>query len=530
MGGEVPVRLRSFPQAPPAEQAAETQLTRLTHQQYVNTVRDLFGIGYREPLDLFFAPDALNGFNFDTSNNLQVDSRLGPQYRRAAEELAAQVVGDTELFESVVPCSPDSGACAETYLSQFGQKAFRRPLEPAELAEFTSLFERAGEILGGTDPFRDGVQLTLEALLQSPQFLYRTESNQGADPGSQVALSSWEIASRLSYFLLDSMPDDELFALAEADALRTPQQVATATRRLLTQPRVLDKLFAFHEQAWQFGKISSISPDRVEYPNTPSQFVARARLSAQLFVEDVLANGGGLEQLLTAPYAFVDEELAELYGVEAPGPGMNRIDFPEGGRRGLLMQVGFLASNAYAKRTDPIHRGLFVVRQLLCREVPSPPPSASMSTLPDTDQPLNTTRDEVDLLTSQSGCARCHTQINAAGFAFEGFDAVGQARSEENGFAVNTVTRLALDGQLFELGGAQALVGLLARSEEAHRCYSRRLIEFAQGRPLAEADLPTWDEMASQSLPLSDLIEILVTSPPFLTLTVADSSSQQEAL
>jgi hypothetical protein len=338
-----------------------------------------------------------------------------------------------------------------------------------------------------------------------------------------VALDDWEIASRLSYFLYDSMPDVELFEAARAGQLRTPEQIEVAARRMLTQPRVLDKLVAFHEQAWQFGRFSRISPDTTTYPNVPSGFVNRVRDSAAAFVEDVIASGGGLEELLTAPYAFVDDGLAPLYGVSAPaGPSLSRVDFPGRERQGLLMQIGFLAANSYSIRTDPIHRGLFVQRNVLCRTIPDPPPDAATTPLPPTDEPIETTREEISLLTGQSYCPACHSQINPPGFAFEGFDAIGQARETENGVAVDTSAEMVLDGQLVSFAGPGDLIELLARSQEAHRCYAARWIEFTYGRPLALDDVSTWDALAGESLPIADIVVALVKSPAFTSLGAAE--------
>jgi hypothetical protein len=293
---------------------------------------------------------------------------------------------------------------------------------------------------------------------------------------------------------------------------------------MLREPRVLDKLVAFHEQAWQFERFARISPDPVTYPNAPPGLVQRVRHATRLFVRDILQSGGGLEELLSAPYAYADAGLRRLYGAASAGPTSSasggrfaRVDFDPRERKGLLMQVGYLAANAYSVTTDPIHRGLFVIRNLLCREVPDPPPGATTTPPPETEQPIVTTRDEVSLVTGQSFCPTCHVEINAPGFAFEAFDAVGQRRTEENGVAVDTAATMVLDGRLVAFAGPTELVDALARSKEAHRCYSRRWIEFAHGRPLAESDLPTLDAIAESSLPIADIIVAIVRSPEFLS-------------
>jgi hypothetical protein len=500
----------------PDAPAVETRIARLTHVQYLNTVQDLFGVD--DSLDLAFAPDALNGFSFDTSADFRVDARLGPQYRAMAERLADRAVTDEAVTARLVNCDPAAPDCADQFIATFGERTFRRPLEPDELTTFRQLFDLGAELVQSGDAFRDGMRVVIEGFLQSPQFLYQTEASVAADAQGRIALNDWEVASKLSYLLFDSMPDAELFEAARTGQLHTPDQIEAAARRMLTAPRVLRKLVSFHEQAWQFGRFSRISPDLATYPNVPSGFVGRVRASADAFVKDVIASGGGLEELLTAPYAFADEALAPLYGKSVSGTGMTRIDFEDGERQGLLMQVGYLASNAYSIRTDPIHRGLFVQRYLLCRMIPDPPPGASTTPLPATDEPIETTREEISLLTGQSFCPTCHTQINPPGFAFEGFDAIGQERPTENGVPVDTAAEMTLDGMQVSFSGPGELIEHLARSQEAHRCYASRWIEFAYGRPLSLDDVPMWNAMSTSSLPIADIVARLVKSPQFSSL------------
>jgi hypothetical protein len=517
----------AFPQRLPEAPAIETRLTRLTHVQYLHTVQDLLGVA--DSLDLTFAPDALNGFSFDTSADFRVDARLGPQYRAIAERLAERVVTDDTVMARVVGCDAAAPTCADEFLAAFGERVFRRPLAADELTSFRQLFDLGGELVQSGDPFRDGVRLAVEGFLQSPQFLYQTEASLTPDAAGRIPLDDWEVASRLSYFLFDSMPDAELFEAARTGQLRTSEQIEAAARRMLTQPRVLQKLVSFHEQAWQFGRFSRISPDSATYPNVPSGFVGRVRESAARFVEEVIASGGGLEELLTAPYAFADDGLAPLYGKATSGAGFTRVDFENGERQGILMQIGYLASNAYSIRTDPIHRGLFVQRDVLCRRIPDPPPGASTTPLPPTNEPIETTREEISLLTGQSFCPTCHLQINPPGFAFEGFDAIGQVRETENGVPVDTSAEMVLDGRLVSFSGPVELIEHLARSEEAHRCYASRWIEFAYGRPLSLDDVPMWDAMSGSSLPVADIVAALVKNPQFTSLAAAADPAPAEA-
>lgn len=497
----------------PFDATSESRLVRLSHRQYRNTVSDLFEFESLPEAD--FVPDSLDGFEFDTSSALRVDLRLGPQYRAAAEAVAERVVADESQLAQLLPCEPSSEGCASQFIEEFGARAFRRPLTPVQRDRFAALFEAAASLVDSGDPFLDGVQLSLEAFLQSPQFLYRVEASEGPVVEGREALDGWEVASRLSYFLYDSMPDTELFEAARSGDLETREGVERAARRMLRSPRAASKLASFHRQAWQFGRFASIAPDEAAFPNVPDNFVERVGEAADLFLADVIAQGGGLREFLTAPFAYVDEGLAPLYGREVAG-GMTRVEL-DGDRRGMLMQVGFLASNAYSQKTDPIHRGLFVLRDLLCREVPEPPPDAQMASLPRTDEPIETTRDEISLLTGQISCVRCHSQINPPGFAFEGFDAVGQVRETENGVPVDTTGEIRLDGEMVEFEGPSDLVEALAQSQEARDCYTSRWLEFANGRPLAESDDALREALAATPASVEDIAVAVATSPDFLS-------------
>jgi hypothetical protein len=499
-----------------------TRVVRLSHTQYANTVRALFGV--EESPESAFAPDALNGFNFNTSNDLRVDARLGPQYRSAAEQLAQQAVQDAAVLGRIVPCQASAEGCAGEFIDAFGERAFRRPLSSEESARFQALFD-LGSTLGDIgEAFEDGVQLVVEAMLQSPQFLYRTEISSGAVVDGRAALDDWEVASRLSYFIFDSMPDDELFARARDGELHTPEQVGTEVARLLDDPRASSKFASFHEQVWQVGRYAKIAPDASTYPGMPDDLVDRLRASSNRFFESVVQDDGGLREMLTAPYAFVDSELASIYDVEVSGDSLTRVDFEDGERKGFMMQAGFLASNAYSRKTDPIHRGLFVLRDMLCRLIPDPPPGAQMTPPPETDEPIETTREEISLLTGQLYCPTCHSQINEPGFSFEGFDAVGQVREQENGVDVDTTGSITLDGTPVEFSGAGELVEALADSQEAQSCYTSRWLEFAYGRTLTERDDALRTRLADEPRSVRDIVQTLTSSPDFLSRDVTEAA------
>lgn len=500
------------PPVAPSDTSNLTRVARLTHEQYANIVSELFGISDGPSNE--FAPDALNGFAFDTSVDYQVDARLGPQYRAGAEQLAERAVTDDAIYGRLVSCDETVASCSGEFIAGFGERAFRRPLAAAESQRFQALFARGEELVASGNAFRDGVRLVVEAMLQSPQFLYRTELGNQLGSDGQIALDDWEVASRLSFLIWNSMPDAELFAAARGGALRTPDAVAETVQRLLADPRATRKLVGFHEQAWQFGRFAKIAPDQRAYPDAPSDLPTRAGDASRRFVEEVIGTGGGLEQFLTAPYAFADSELAPLYGKTVTG-GLARIDFENGERQGFLMQVGFLASNAYAVKTDPIHRGLFVLRDLLCRTIGDPPAGASMTPPPPGPAP-KTTREEVTQLTEQSGCGACHALINPPGFAFEGFNAIGQARSDENGNALDTSGKLTLDGAEASFADARALVQALSTSQDARSCYARKWLSFAYGHDLGASDEAAVQALAASPRSVLDLVASIGISPAML--------------
>jgi hypothetical protein len=490
-----------------------TRSARLTHAQYQAAMLELFGI--EDSPSASFAPDATNGFEFDNRLDLSVDARLGPQYRTAAETVAARVAGDEALIARIVPCDTAAAGCSDEFIASFGRRAFRRPLSTDETERLSALFAQGPALVASGDAFRDGTRLVVEAVLQSPKFLYRNELGEETNSEGLIALNDWEIASRLAFFLWNSIPDAALLDAAERGELRTEDDVRAAVARLLADPKALATNVRFHAQAWQFGRFSRIAPDSDTYPDAPADMVTRVDAASRRFIEEVVSGDGGFSEFLTAPYAFADSELASLYGRTVSG-GLERIEFEAGERKGFLMQVGFLSSHAYAIKTDPIHRGLFVLRDLLCREISDPPAGASETPLPETDEPIETTREEISLLTGQDTCIGCHIDINAPGFAFEGFDAVGAVRTMENDVEVDTTGELTIDGVVVPFADAGELVDALAQSGEARACYAGKWLSFAYGRRLVGDDEPSRAAIAAALAGSESLATAITTTRAFL--------------
>lgn len=493
---------------------AVTRVARLTHAQYDSTVSALLGL--TDKVASSFAPDASEGYAFDNGINLRVDGRLGPQYRAAAEELAEKVAADGGFVARFVSCAEGSAGCSDQLIAELGKRAFRRPLTDAEKTRFAALFARGAELVGSGNAFRDGVRMVVEALLQSPQFLYRTELSDKRGSDGLIQLNGWEMASRLSYFLWGSMPDAALFEAAEQNKLASAADISAAAQRLLEDPKARASVVSFHAQSLRFARFQKVAPDPNAYPDAPSGMAQKVREGAELFIKDVVFDqGGGLTELLSAPYAYADSSLAAVYGKSVSGTGFQKLMFGPGERAGYLMQAGFLASNAYAIRTDPIHRGLFVQRDLLCRTIPDPPPGASMTPLPPTSETIKTTRQQIEVLTSPPSCNACHTLINAPGFAFESFDAIGAVRQLDNEAPIDTSGVTTIDGQPVSFSSAVELVQALSQSAEARACYVGKWMEYAYGRSKTSADEVTQKQLAEAPQSTLALVAQVTTTPGF---------------
>lgn len=488
-----------------------TRVLRLTHRQYNHTVQDLLGIE-GEPAASFAGDVASEGFT-NKAEQLVVDGRLGPQYRSAAEELAARSVTDETSFAHVVPCDPSSAACAEEFIASFGRQAFRRPLTADETQRLKALFDSGAELVASGDAFRDGVRVVIEALLQSPDFLYRTELSDAKGPDGLIALTDWELASRLSYMLWDTMPDQELLDAAAAGELHTPEQIEAQVTRMLGDPRLKRPVEDFHEQWWTLN-FDGLSRDTEQFPEFVPDIGPAMEQEARSFIEDVVfAGNGGIRELLTAPYTMADSRVAPLYGAEVAA-SFQRLDFEPGVRRGILMQSGFLASHAHFAKTSPIHRGVFVHRRILCTSLPDPPASVDF-TLPPFDENIRTTRDQVTQHTSKSACVGCHSIINPVGFAFENFDAVGRERQTENDVAVDTSGSMVIDGTERSFANAVELVELLGESQQVRECYAGAWLRYVFQRDKTAADAAAIAELSRPGLSVKDVIRGLTRTEAF---------------
>jgi hypothetical protein len=503
----------------PARPAAA--LRRLTHSQYNNTVRDLLG-DQSAPANQFPPEDFVNGFkNQYQSQNLS--PLLVEAYSAAAERLARNAFqgGDRR---GLIPCK-SSPACRARFVREFGLKAFRRPLEIEERKRYEELFRREAD-------FYKGAQLAVEAMLQSPSFLFRLEET--SDP----KLKPYVTAGRLSYALWDSMPDATLFESAARGALSTPQSVETATRRMLADPRARRSLDEFVSQWMRFDRLLTAGKDRRRYPNFNREVAAAMAEETRSFISELVWNDRDFMDVFTADYSFINADLAEIYGVPAPAREFDRVKFPaESERAGLLGQSLFLALTAKPDDTSPTARGLFIREQFLCQHVSEPPPGVNTNLPEITEAKPQTNRERMREHVTNPSCSTCHNLIDPIGFGFEKFDAIGARRNkfrllffgpDEEGDrrAKPKTLELEMDTAGYVAGipdsnfsSPRELGAVLARSPQCQECLVKQYFRYTSGRMETQADRPlirqVSDDFRNSQFRFKELIISLVRSREF---------------
>lgn len=493
----------------------EQPLRRLTHSQYNNVVRDLLGVE-GDPAAIFPADEKLGSFY---SNGVApVSDLLVEQYMDVAEELATAAVTD---LATLLPCDPGvmgEDACADEFIESFGRRALRRPLEAAELEQLRDLFVSGRD----TESFDNGIRLVVQALLQSPYLLYHVELGGEAPVDDLKApLSQYEVASRLSFFLWDTMPDDDLLDAAEATELSTPEQLRAQAERMLEDPRARDALASFHLQWMGVDNITAVEKDPDLFPEFDEVLKQAMKDETANFASWVILEGDGrLETLLTAPMSVIDGPLFELYGVEPPAdhvPG-EPVELPPDERAGLLTHASVLATNAHVDQSSPVHRGVMVRQNVMCQ--PLPPAPDDVDNVPPDPDPNATTRERFAEHTENEACAQCHVLIDGIGFGFEHYDATGVYREMEGDLPVDAsgdvVATIDSNGPF---DGAVELAQRLAVSEEVRRCTSRQWFNFALGRVPSQDDTCSATQLhenfVESDYDVRELILTIVTTDAF---------------
>lgn len=463
------------------------RLVRLTHQQWENAARSALQLAQVPGLSEGFTPDPPNGRFSNNERSLYLTGSLAGDYRRAAEQLAQQVTSDAAALGRL-----GSAADSAAFIRDLGRAAFRRPLRPDEEQRYATLYASGSSLVASGNAFADGAKLVITAMLQSPNFVYRIELTPN---GSR--LSGTELASKLSFLLRDAPPDAALRDVAEAGGLDQDATLLEQARKLLADAAATAPVDRFFSQWFGLDRYHSILKDDEKFPSYQESVNASLVAADRRFFQNIFESGQGLRDVLTTRTAFVDALTAPFYGLSAPGTELSQVMLDES-RPGFLTRLGFLAYNATLRDPDPIHRGVDISRRLLC--VNLEPPGGEIPPLP-AFMPGQTNRERVTAHTSQGACGACHnTAINPLGFAFEGFDAMGQSRTMDNGKPIDTSGQYAFTDGAKSFTGASELVALMAESQQAHGCFSANVAEFALARDVAGLDQELVTGLQEQSL------------------------------
>lgn len=477
-------------------QTGPTKLRRLTKSQYEKTVGDLLGLDTDAAEG--FAPDERVGA-FKSNAVAPVGDLQVEQYMEAAETVATAA---TSNLASLLPCDPTTtgeDACAEQWLRELAPRAYRRPVPEADIQRLLGVYATARA--DGT--FEDGIKVALQGVLQSPWFLYHVELGDPATelvPGEPVELTGHELASRLSYFLWDTMPDDALFEAAEAGDLATEEGIEAQVERMLADPRSADGIASFHLQWLGIDEMHWVEKDPTTYPDFDAALADSMQQDAADFANYVIQQGDGrLDTLLTGAFTLTDDPaLLALYGVELPAdhtPG-DPIALPASERAGLLTHPAVMATHAHADQTSPVHRGKLVRENLLCQILPAPPPE--VDNVPPDPAPGATTRERFEEHNDNPECYGCHKLIDGLGFGFEHYDGTGAFRTLDEGLPVDAsgeVVGTEQSNGTYE--GAIELSQMLVGAPEIRDCMSRQWLRFSLGRMEDDLDACTVDRVAT---------------------------------
>ncbi len=492
-------------------------LRRLSLAEYATTVNDLLGVDTSSALSTF-PPDQLlatQGAGF--SNNadaLEVSALLANAYMTAAETFATAAVGSN--LPTLLGCDPTKGdACAQQFITAFGRRAFRRPLTAAESTTFFNVYKTGSTAPEGSS-FADGISLALEAFLQSPNFLYRVERGLPASANATVApVSSFEMATRLSYFFWGSCPNDALLDVAQANQLQTPAQVKAEVQLMLMDPRAKTAVSNFHSEWLNLGAISGLVMDPTMFPTWTPAIATDLYNEAQTFVDQVFWSDGRSDTLFGAPYSYLNPELAGFYGISPPsGTAFTQVPLNPAQRAGVLTLGGILATNSMPNQSNPVLRGKFVREQLLCQQMPAPPANLVI-TVPQV-APGSTTRQRFAQHEAQATCAGCHILMDGMGLGFEHYDAAGRWRDTDQGLPIDDSGQVAggtdVDGPF---NGGVELAKKFVQSEDVRQCLIKQWFRYANGRTelsTPASTTPTSGVQPSDSCTLERLDQAFETS------------------
>jgi hypothetical protein len=494
---------------------ANARIWRLTDVQYGNAVRQVFGVVL--PAEITELDTGTGEFT-NLSELTLVNNNAVAAYQSAAKDVARQAV--TSHFDKFLGCGA-SDACVEQFIRNRVARAFGRRLDGSEVTGYLDLFHK-----GLVESPQVGLRLMIEAALQSPSFIYRTElgspTQGGPAAGAQVTLTPHEIATSLSFSLTNSVPDETLWQKADSGALADPAVLASEVERLLDSPETRANLSQLAGYWLGIERLKRTEKDTTKFPEFTAELKADMYESAQLFVQDLLAIGS-VSDLVTSKRMFLNETMATAFGIPGvTGADMRPVEVSLPERSfGILSQPGVLAAYSRPTRGDPIHRGLFVFYGLVCGgQVPAPPPGALE--IAKTFPPDATERELAGLRAANATCKACHARFDPLGLATERFDTMGRYHETDAEGPIDQSAILANIGPDLEgpIDGVGPLATMLTQGRRLSDCAATNLALFTLGRDDVKSDtscalLSVKDELARTGK-FRDFYKALATSPAFI--------------
>jgi mono/diheme cytochrome c family protein len=428
--------------------------------------------------------------------------------------------------KKILICDPASGpACVDKILSTLARRAYRRPVaksEVAALARFVKIAQDEGQTV------EQGLQLAIRAMLVSPHFLFRIERDDPKTLGKARPVSNFELASRLSYFLWSSMPDDELLRLAETGKLREPAVLEAQVKRMLADPKAAALAENFAGQWLEVRNLDIVKPDPQKFPDWSPELRDAMKTETRMFFESLLRENRPLSDFLDARYTFVNETLARHYGIEGvEGPDFQRVELTTDQRGGILGHASVLTVSSYPTRTSPVIRGKYILENILGAPPPAPPPD-----VPALDEEsvgnAGSLRQQLEKHRSNAACASCHSRMDVLGFGLENYDAIGKWRTKDGKFDIDAGGTLP-NGQSFATPAE--LRALLTRDrDDFARCLIEKMMTYALGRGIERYDRRTLKEIqqrvAAAGYRFQPVILEIVNSLPFQSRRAEQSSKE----
>lgn len=491
-------------------------IRRLNKAEYNNTIRDLLGLDLRLADD-FPSDDVGNGFD-NIADVLTIPPVLMEKYLAAAVTAAEALYDDEAARRRVFPHQPANKdqrvEMARKNVREFATRAFRRPITSDEE---NRLFEIMRAAFQQDASEAEIFETVTAAVLSSPHFLFRVEMDADkVDADGIRELNDYELASRLSYFLWSSMPDERLFDLAARGELHHHEVLAAEATRMLADEKSRALVDNFAGQWLQLRDVSRLTPDPDKFPEFDDELRVAMRRETETFVETMIREDRSVLEFLNADFTYVNERLARHYGIEnVSGDAFQRVSL-SGGRRGVLTHASILMLTSNPTRTSPVKRGKWILDNMLAQSPPPPPPNVPL--LEEGAETLGSLREQMEQHRSNPSCAVCHQTMDALGFGLEKFDAVGAYRERDGRFEIDASGELP-GGRSFD--GAAELMQILSddRKHEFSVCLTKKLLTYALGRGLVSYDRCTINDavasLREHDYRFSSLVRSIVTSAPF---------------